>query len=198
MELMTTWRLTSVLVLSAVWLILWSAPVLAHARLLQAEPPAGANLEKNPEHVRLHFSEPVDAEFDPLEVYESDGNRVDKGSARVDPDDARVVEVGLEENLPAGSYEVQWRVTSIDGHVVEGAYDFTVTASGDESEGAAQADAEDAEEPEQQPAVQEEGAEEEPGSGSSSILLYSALSLGILGLAALVLVGGMRLRRRKP
>ena len=32
--------------------------------------------------------------------------------------------------MPEGSYTVKWRVTSIDGHVVEGRYDFAVAATG--------------------------------------------------------------------
>jgi copper transport protein len=81
---------------------------------------------KPPDRVELRFSEPVDAEFSPLEVHNSEGERVDEHDARVDPEDARVVLADLEE-LPEGSYEVEWRVTSIDGHVVEGRYGFAVS-----------------------------------------------------------------------
>lgn len=63
-------RLAILLVLSAAWLALWCAPALAHAQLLRSEPEAGATLAEAPEQVRLRFSEPVEAEFSPLEVYE--------------------------------------------------------------------------------------------------------------------------------
>jgi copper transport protein len=36
------------------------------------------------------------------------------------------------ERLSEGSYTVKWRVTSIDGHVVEGRYDFAVVAAGED------------------------------------------------------------------
>src|SRR3712207_6204910 len=119
-------RLVALMGLSAAWLLLSCVPALAHARLLQEEPPDGATLAESPDQVELRFSEPVDAEFSPLEVRDSDGNRVDKDNARVDPDDARVLVVDLKE-LSEGSYAVEWRVTSIDGHVVEGRYGFAVT-----------------------------------------------------------------------
>ena len=61
-------------------------------------------------------------------VRNGDGVRVDKGEASVAPEDARVVLASLEK-LPEGSYTVKWRVTSIDGHVVEGRYDFAVAAA---------------------------------------------------------------------
>src|SRR3712207_6510313 len=119
-------RLVAVLGLSVAWLLLSCVPAMAHARLLQEDPAYGAILAESPDQVELRFSEPVDAEFSPLEVRDSDGNRVDKDNARLDPDDARVLVVDLKE-LTEGSYTVQWRVTSIDGHVVEGSYGFAVT-----------------------------------------------------------------------
>jgi copper transport protein len=114
--------------LACAWLVLACAPALAHANLLEASPPRGGEVSKPPERVELRFSEPVDAEFDPLVVRNGDGVRVDKGEARVDPEDARVVLADLEK-LPEGSYTVKWHVTSIDGHIVEGQYDFAVVAA---------------------------------------------------------------------
>jgi CopC domain-containing protein len=98
----------------------------------------GVRSPSPPERVELRFSEPVDAEFDPVVVRNGGGVRVDKGEASVDPEDARVVLAGLEK-LPEGSYTVKWRVTSIDGHVVEGRYDFAVAVVGeDQSSGDAE------------------------------------------------------------
>lgn len=121
----TARRLAAVLVLSTALLAIPCAPALAHAQLLSTEPAADAKLAESPDQVQLRFSEPVEAEFSPVEVYDSGGDRVDEDNARVDPDDARVVLVDLEE-LPEGSYTVEWRVTSIDGHVVDGTYGFAV------------------------------------------------------------------------
>ena len=80
-------------------------------------------MSKPPERVELRFSEPVEAEFDPVVVRGAGGARVDAHDARVDPEDARVVLADLER-VPRGTYTVKWRVTSIDGHVVEGRYAF--------------------------------------------------------------------------
>src|SRR3712207_6180159 len=118
-------RLAPALWISAAWLLLACAPALAHANLIEATPPQGGRLHAPPERVELRFSEPVDAGFDPVVVRDADGIRVDEGDARVDPEDARVVLADLEE-LPEGSYAVRWRVTSIDGHVVDGRYRFAV------------------------------------------------------------------------
>jgi copper transport protein len=112
--------------LSAAWVLLSCVPALAHANLVGASPPPGSKPSAPPERVELRFSEPVDAGFQPLVVRDADGNRVDENDARMDPEDARVVLADLEE-LREGAYTVKWRVTSIDGHVVEGRYGFAVS-----------------------------------------------------------------------
>jgi methionine-rich copper-binding protein CopC len=188
-------RLVALLWLSAGWLLLSCAPALAHARLVQEQPADGATLTESPDRVELTFSEPVDAEFSPLEVRNSDGERVDEDNARIDPADARVLIVDLED-LSEGSYTVEWRVTSIDGHVVEGRYEFAVIAaeedqpSGD-ARGEEQKVEEHAEHTGREPAAQN-GAQET----SAPILLYSALSFGVLAVVAAAAFALSRLARR--
>ena len=183
-----TRRLMALMSLSALWVLLSCVPAVAHARLVQAEPAEGAIMTESLDQVELRFSEPVDAEFSPIEVHNAEGNRVDKDDAHVDPDDARVVLAGLEE-LPEGTYEVQWRVTSIDGHVVEGRYEFAVTGagedhpSGDTREAQPQGTGQRTEEHTghtERPPAGENGVQE----GSTSILAYSVLSLGVLAVVA--------------
>ncbi len=189
-------RLVALLWLSAVWLLLSCAPALAHARLVQEEPADGATLAESPDRVELRFSEPVDAEFSPLEVHDSEGERVDEDNARIDPADARILIVDLEE-LSEGSYTVEWRVTSIDGHVVEGRYEFAVTDAGDaqspsDARGAEGQKAEEhAGHTEREPAAQD-GAQD----GSAPILAYSALSIGVLTVVAAAAFLLTRLARR--
>ena len=81
------------------------------------------------------------AEFDPVVVRDASGDRVDARDGRVDPNDARVVLAGLGE-LPEGSYTVEWRVTSIDGHVIDGRYGFAVVAAGEDRTSSDAADGE--------------------------------------------------------
>jgi methionine-rich copper-binding protein CopC len=179
------WRLAALLGLPAVWLFVWCAPALAHATLLETYPADGDTLAEPPEQVQLRFDEPVEAEFDPVEVYDRQGNRVDRGNARVYPDDARVVVMDLEE-LPEGFYTVDWRVTSVDGHPVRGTHEFTVDASAAGTEGTGdpivQVD------PIEQPAEQQQ-------TGSAQGIIRT-LVLGLLLVGALVAAGFVVLRRR--
>lgn len=196
MRTMTLPRLLGILALASCWLTLFCAPALAHARLVQETPASGASLAEPPEQVRLRFNEPVDAEFDPLRVYDAEGNRVDEDDARIDPDDARVLLAGLEE-LSEGSYRVEWRVTSIDGHVIEDAYAFNVTPSASETEGDTRAGAGNAGETGARPATGEEPAAPESSGGLDQSVIYSLLTFGVLGLVVLALLAARWLRRRK-
>src|SRR5215212_6924731 len=120
--------LAALLGVSAVWLVLSCAPALAHARLEESYPADGSTLSGSPEQVQLLFNEPVEAEFDPLKVYDQGGDRVDEDNARVSPDNRKLLVIDLKD-LPEGSYTVDWRVTSADGHPVSGTRKFSVDAS---------------------------------------------------------------------
>jgi methionine-rich copper-binding protein CopC len=176
--------LAALLGLSAVWVLAVCAPAFAHAQLLEATPAAGAKVSGSPEQVRLRFNEPIDAEFDPVKVFNSSGKRVDQDDAHVSAADARVLVADLNP-LPKGNYEVEWRATSVDGHVVNGKYSFTVTSGANGAQGAGRP-----EEP------QNQGGSE---SGETNrIALYSGLSIGALALVALAFAGASFVRGRKP
>jgi len=177
-----TQRLAALLGLSAVWLLLSCGPALAHARLVETYPPDGDILAEPPEQVQLLFSEPVKAEFDPIEVYDQGGDRVDEDDAQVAPNDRRLLVVDLFEELPDSSYIVEWRVTSADGHPVSGVYGFAV--------GASEADSGEAAGEPIEPI--ERFTEQEEAGSLGHYIHFVALALGALILLALTL-----LRRRK-
>ena len=164
-----------------------NAPALAHARLMDRSPAPDASLPQPPQQVRLSFSEPVDAAFDPIKVLDERGERVGVQDARTEPGDPETLSADVE-GLSAGAYTVDWRVTSVDGHVVDGEYEFSVTgAAGKSSAGTG-------------------GAGHEPGepaatrgvvSALSSTLLFSAASLGLAAISVLALVAVTVLRRGK-
>jgi methionine-rich copper-binding protein CopC len=162
--------------LSIVWLLLLCGPALAHAELVESFPADRDTLAESPNQVRLQFTEPIEAAFDPIQVYDQQGNRVDEDDARVDSDDAKVLVAGLEE-LSEGSYTVEWRVTSIDGHIVDDTYQFAVTASAGQAPDTTHTDHEGAEEPN---SVSQEDVE------GSSIHTIHLAGLGIATLVVLV------------
>jgi methionine-rich copper-binding protein CopC len=77
--------------------------------------------------VELWFSERLEPAFSTLSVWSAAGAQVDRQDAAVGSDDARRLSVTLAD-LEPGVYTVRFRVLSVDGHVVESSFTFTVTA----------------------------------------------------------------------
>jgi len=82
-------------------------------------------LSSPPTRVVLWFNERLEAQFSQLAVWNAEGQRVDGGDVQVGPDDGKRLSVGIPP-LPTGSYTVKYRVLSVDGHVVESEFPFTI------------------------------------------------------------------------
>lgn len=95
----------------------------AHDSLVSSDPEADASLEQAPEQITLSYSAEVLDLSTVVQVTDADDAEVGVGEPEIDGTD---VTVDLPE-LPAGDYEVQWRVVSSDGHPIEGTFPFTVT-----------------------------------------------------------------------
>jgi methionine-rich copper-binding protein CopC len=176
-------RAAALLGLSATWVLLLCGPVLAHARLVETYPVDGEALAEPPEQVQLRFNEPVEAEFDPIEVYDQEGDRVDEEDARVSPEDRRLLVADLGE-LSEGSYTVEWRIASADGHPIDGEYEFAMNTSA-AGTGAGNPIA----------PVERSVEQDEAGSrwGGALVLIFGVLLVCGLGVSGLVM---LRWRRR--
>lgn len=100
----------------------------AHARLVQSDPPKRASLAAPPRAVRLWFNEAVEPSFASVTVADSAGKKIESAAPKVDPADAKVLELSLP-GLAPGAYTVSYEVLSVDGHRVKGTYSFTVKGS---------------------------------------------------------------------
>jgi copper resistance protein C len=111
----------------AMVILLLVAPISswAHAYLVKSSPARRAVLSSAPERVVLWFNERLEAQFSQVSVWNQAGQQVDGGDHQVGPDDAKKLSVGTPA-LPAGAYTVKFRVLSIDGHVVESEFPFTI------------------------------------------------------------------------
>jgi copper resistance protein C len=98
---------------------------LAHSMLVKAEPPRRAVLTKAPAQVRLWFNEEIEGDYASLVVLDTEKHPVTDVKPQLAPDDRKSVVLPLPELIP-GKYSVKFRVLSVDGHVVESSFDFTV------------------------------------------------------------------------
>jgi methionine-rich copper-binding protein CopC len=101
------------------------APALAHSMLVKAEPPRRAVLATAPAQVRLWFNEEIEGDYASLIVLDAEKHPVTEIKPQLAPDDRKSIVLPLPELTP-GKYSVKFRVLSVDGHVVESYFDFTV------------------------------------------------------------------------
>src|SRR5205823_9947292 len=95
------------------------------AALLQTTTVASRVVNVPPKQVSLRYSEPVEPRFAIVSVTNAAGEKETMGPPRRAPADADTLVVPLKR-LGEGWYLVYWRVISVDGHPVRGAFTFAV------------------------------------------------------------------------
>lgn len=112
-----------------------AAPVAAHPFLESSDPAPGETLPEGATVVVLEFGESVDPATLSVTVTGEDGGDLVES---VEPlADGRTVRV-ITAPLSAGSYELEWRVTSVDGHPAEGTLALAVGAGSTAGDAAAE------------------------------------------------------------
>lgn len=117
-------RLLALLTVAASALLWWpGGPALAHDVLAYQSPSEGARLVDPPQAIVLSFVEtPLQAGASVV-VTGEDGRAWQDGAPAFD---GVTVAQRLRAPLPAGSYQVTWRIVSSDGHAVTRTFSFSV------------------------------------------------------------------------
>lgn len=116
-------RLVGVLGVIAVVLLLQALPANAHASFVTSQPAPGTDLAAAPGVVVLDFSEPMIEDLSQVTVTDPTGQQF---TAR--PSDDLKISVDVDSTMQ-GVYEVDWKTVSpIDGHTLEGGFEFGVGA----------------------------------------------------------------------
>lgn len=134
-------RFIAVVVLVGAALFATASPAWAHAVLQTTDPEANATLERAPEQISLHFSEPVELSLGSVRLVTCAGKAVATGAPEHGATDSDVV-VGGVPDLANDTYVVLWRVISADAHPVHGAFSFTVGANAQNLAGCSTAEVE--------------------------------------------------------
>jgi copper transport protein len=121
-----------------VWIATITATTgFAHAALISTSPTDGEVLPSAPAEVILTFNENVRPVEDAMRLFDSTGQETILAAASRNSD----VVITLPESLPEGTFLVDWRVISADGHPIGGALTFAVgsetgtpVSSGDDGE----------------------------------------------------------------
>jgi copper transport protein len=96
--------------------------------LIGTQPGNDVVVPDSPDEVVLEFNEPVDTSLGSLRVFDGQGQQVDNGD--VTQPVANEVAVGVDSELPPGTYTVAWRVVSNDSDPISGAFVFHVLERG--------------------------------------------------------------------
>ena len=100
----------------------------AHSILVRSHPSRGATVARAPERIQLWFSERIEPAYAKLSVWNDAGTQVDASDAAVHPNDLTLLSV-TTPHLGPGRYTARFRVLSVDGHVVESSFAFSVAAT---------------------------------------------------------------------
>lgn len=122
------WRGGTLAVAVLVGLLCPVSPVGAHASLVRSAPAHRALLGQVPDRVQLWFNERLEPAYSTVSVWNDAGAQVDGRDVAVGPDDPRRLSVTVEARQ-AGLYTVKYRVLSVDGHIVDNQFTFTVKGS---------------------------------------------------------------------
>lgn len=102
-----------------------ASPVLAHARLEKADPAAGSKPAAPVAEVNLYYSEALEPAFSKATLTDNEGRLIEAVSA-VDPREPTHLVLSPKTPLGVGTYDLNWRVVSVDTHKTQGSFKFEV------------------------------------------------------------------------
>jgi methionine-rich copper-binding protein CopC len=106
-------------------LVLGAAIAGAHGVLDRTDPRAGGRVKSAPSQVRLWFTGALEPAYSRVQVLDAAGHRADLGDGGVDDGNRALLRVSVPPLAP-GAYRVVYRVLSVDSHVTEGQFSFSV------------------------------------------------------------------------
>jgi methionine-rich copper-binding protein CopC len=99
----------------------------AHAARIASDPVEDASVSQSPSRVSATFNEAMQSQFAAMTVVGPDGDLWSTGEPEVN---GAIISVGVRPLGPSGTYTVNYRATSADGHVVSGSWSFQLTVAG--------------------------------------------------------------------
>jgi len=118
-------RARAVLAATVVVFLALPAAAGAHAYLIRTVPGRDAVVQREPASVNFFFTEPVEATFGVLRVYDSRGREVQSGLP-FRPPGRNGLAIALPPGLANGTYRATYRVIAVDSHPTAGSFSFSI------------------------------------------------------------------------
>lgn len=123
-----------IIIFTFFWLFMAAAVSHAHTFYTYTFPttttPAeGETVRGTPRRVVMQFSQPLEPTSSQIQVFDSQGRRVDQQNCGIDVSDPQrsTMVVNLLPDLPPGSYTVRWTAVSAEtNETLNGQYQFTI------------------------------------------------------------------------
>ncbi len=106
---------------AAALLLAFATAAAGHSESAATRPADGASLDAPPDEIRIRFEQPIRITM--VRITDDGGDEYDVTYERGEMTEALV---GAPEALPSGSYTVEWRGLSEDGHPASGEIGFRV------------------------------------------------------------------------
>lgn len=123
-----TMRLSYLAAVIVIGVLALSRPSAAHTDLLSSVPAKGTTLAAPPRHVELEFTEPMAPSLATIMLTVPGGQPVEL-RVRSGPRDTVLLADVPRSATQEGTWRVGYRVTSVDGHPIQGKLDFEVVPS---------------------------------------------------------------------
>jgi len=99
-----------------------------HATLLSSEPAKGSTVEASPARIYLVFSEEVEPSLGGIRLV-GPGGRTVALKTTADPRNVSALVGPVATPLEAGTWRVEWRIVSEDGHPIDGTFTFVLAGA---------------------------------------------------------------------
>jgi methionine-rich copper-binding protein CopC len=124
-QLKSTFR-SVVFIFSLMLTVVPSAFAHAHPKTMVPTPDSTG---PTPSKISITFSEAVEPKFSSIKLTNIEGKSTDPETSAPVPGDPTTITLAVP-SLPTGTYVVHWVDVSVDGHRLQGSYQFTVRWSG--------------------------------------------------------------------
>ncbi len=121
-------RRAAIFALAASLILTTNRTTHAHAMLVSADPAPNSTVGVSPKQIKLVFSEELQAVGHSIALLDEKKTKIELGKPMLDPEDKakKTLIAEVPTTLAAGSYTVEWKTLSTDGHTEKGSFKFTL------------------------------------------------------------------------